>query len=90
MSVTVSGHLTRQGLVTPESAKRPKSSYIRFAAEQPNECWQSDFTHYRLAEGTDAEIVTWLDDHSRYALSARRCSLRFGPPSPSTASRHRH
>jgi transposase InsO family protein len=25
-------------------ALRPRSSYLRFAAEQPNECWQSDFT----------------------------------------------
>ena len=66
---TVSRCLTRQGLVTPEPAKRPKSSYIRFAAEMPNECWQSDFTHYPLADGTGTEILTWLDDHSRYALS---------------------
>jgi transposase InsO family protein len=65
---TVSRYLTRAGLVVPEPRKRPKSSYIRFAAEQPNECWQSDFTHYPLADGTDAEILTWLDDHSRYAL----------------------
>jgi integrase-like protein len=34
----------------------------------PNECWQSDCTHYRLADGADTEIITWLDDHSRYAL----------------------
>jgi transposase InsO family protein len=34
----------------------------------PNECWQSDFTHYPLADGTDTEILTWLDDHARYAL----------------------
>jgi transposase InsO family protein len=66
---TVSRYLTRAGLVTPEPKKRPKSSYIRFAAEQPNECWQSDFTHWPLADGTDSEILTWLDDHSRYALS---------------------
>jgi transposase InsO family protein len=39
------------------------------AAEMPNECRQSDFTHYPLAGGTDTEILTWLDDHSRYALS---------------------
>ena len=76
---TVSRHLTRQGLVTPEPAKRPKSSYIRFAAEQPNECWQSDFTHYRLAGGTDAEILTWLDDHSRYALSVTAHQPVTGP-----------
>jgi transposase InsO family protein len=78
-AATVSRHLTRQGLVTPEPAKRPKSSYIRFAAEQPNECWQSDFTHYRLAEGTDAEILTWLDDHSRYALSVTAHQPVTGP-----------
>jgi transposase InsO family protein len=66
---TVSRYLTRAGLVAPDPAKRPRSSYIRFAAELPNECWQSDFTHYPLAGGTGTEILTWLDDHSRYALS---------------------
>jgi transposase InsO family protein len=67
-AATVSRHLARAGLVIPEPAKRPRSSYLRFAAEQPNECWQSDFTHYRLAGGADTEIVGWLDDHSQYVL----------------------
>ena len=36
--------------------------------------WQTDFTHYRLIcpdgrPGADVEILTFLDDHSRYALS---------------------
>ena len=71
---TIARHLTAQGLVTPEPRKRPKSSYIRFQADQPNETWQADFTHYRLTRadgrpGTDVEILSWLDDHSRYALS---------------------
>ncbi len=57
------------GLVEPNAKKRPKSSYVRFAADLPNEMWQSDFTHWRLATGADTEIITWLDDHSRYALS---------------------
>jgi hypothetical protein len=68
-SATISRYLMRAGLVTSEPRKRPRSSYIRFAAGQPNECWQSDFTHYPLADGTDAEILTWLDDHSRYSRS---------------------
>jgi transposase InsO family protein len=68
-AATVSRTLTRQGLVTPDPSKRLKSSYLRFAAELPNECWQSDFTHCPLASGHDTEILTWLDDHSRYALS---------------------
>jgi len=61
--------LTRAGLVTPEPRKRPKRSYLRFQADLPNECWQADFTHWPLADGTDTEILTWLDDHSRYVLS---------------------
>lgn len=65
---TIHRILTRAGQVTPAPAKRPKASYLRFQAEMPNETWQSDFTHYRLATGADTEILTWLDDHSRYAL----------------------
>jgi transposase InsO family protein len=70
--------------VTPEPAKRPKSSYIRFEAEQPNETWQSDFTHYRLTRpdgtpGQDTEIITWLDDHSRYALHVTAHGQITGP-----------
>ncbi len=37
-AATVARYLTRQGLVVPEPRKRPRSSYLRFAAEQPNEC----------------------------------------------------
>ena len=66
---TVYRIVRRARLVTAEPNKKPKSSYIRFQAEQPNETWQADFTHHRLADGTDIEILTWLDDHSRYALS---------------------
>ena len=47
----ISRYLTRRGLVVPEPRKRPKSSYIRFAAEQPNECWQADFTATRSPAG---------------------------------------
>ena len=70
---TISRHLTARGLVIPEPKKGPRSSYIRFAAEMPNECWQSVFTHYRLTRpdgrpGPDCEILTWLDDCSRLAL----------------------
>jgi transposase InsO family protein len=76
---TISRYLARQGLVTRDPSKRPKSSYIRFAAEMPNECWQSDFTHYPLAGGAGTEILTWLDDHSRYALSLTAHHRVTGP-----------
>jgi transposase InsO family protein len=76
---TINRILVRAGAVTPDPSKRPKSSYIRFEADQPNETWQSDFTHYRLLDGTDAEILTWLDDCSRYALSVTAHARVTGP-----------
>jgi transposase InsO family protein len=70
-------------LVTPEPRKKPRASYIRFQADLPNECWQADFTHYRLATATDTdtdtEILTWLDDHSRFALCITAHARVTGP-----------
>jgi transposase len=56
---TIRRVLHAAGLVTPEPRKRPRSSYLRFEAAQPNQCWQSDFTHWPLAGGQDAEIINW-------------------------------
>ena len=67
-AATISRHLAKAGLIIPEPKKRPKSSYIRFAAAMPNETWQSDFTHHPLAGGADTEILTWLDDCTRMAI----------------------
>ncbi|GAB3229642.1 IS481 family transposase [Glycomyces halotolerans] len=78
-TATISRHLTRAGLVEPAPKKRPKSSYIRFEAAMPNECWQADFTHYRLAGGADTEILTWLDDCTRYALPVTAHDRVTGP-----------
>lgn len=83
------------GLVIAEPRKRPRSSYLRFEADLPNETWQSDFTHWHLAAGTGVEILTFLDDHARLALSVtaypvvtvqrvlhqfRETIAEFGPP----------
>ncbi len=100
---TVARHLTARGLVNPEPKKRPKSSYIRFEASMPNECWQADFTHYRLTRpdgrpGPDTEVLSWLDDCSRFALRitahtaspARSCTPSSRQPLPNTGVRPRH
>ena len=76
---TISRYLTAHGLVTPQPKKRPRSSSVRFQAALPNQTWQADFTHYRLADTTDAEILTWLDDHSRYALHVSAWPRVTGP-----------
>jgi transposase InsO family protein len=67
--------LSARGFVTPQPHKRPKSSWQRFCADAPNERWQLDITHYRLADGTpgvnvEVEILNILDDHSRLCLAA--------------------
>ena len=51
---------------------------MRFEATAPNECWQSDFTHWRLADGSEVEIIDWLDDHSRYLLGLTACTRVAG------------
>ena len=60
--------LTHAGRVKTQPQKRPKSSWTRFEADLPNETWQSDVTHLRLADSTDVEVISWLDDHSRFLL----------------------
>src|SRR3712207_3509569 len=39
-TATILRKLHRAGLITPQPHKRPRSSYVRFAAELPNETWQ--------------------------------------------------
>jgi transposase InsO family protein len=60
--------LTRHGAIIPQPRKRPKSATTRFTFGRPNECWQSDWTEWRLADGTAVAIAGTLDDHSRYLV----------------------
>jgi len=62
--------LSARGFVSPQPHKRPKSSYQRFAADAPNERWQLDITHYRLADDTEVEILNMIDDHSRLCVAS--------------------
>ena len=76
-AATVHRLLVREGLVEPAPAKRPKSSRCRFTYPRPNECWQSDWTHWQLADGTPVAIAGTLDDHSRL-MPGLRCGLGDG------------
>jgi len=62
--------LKRRGFVVAQPRKRPRSSFIRFEAALPNECWQSDMTHWSLADETHVEIVNVVDDHSRLCVAS--------------------
>jgi transposase InsO family protein len=61
--------LSRRGFVAPQPQKRPRSSWKMFCADQPNERWQADITHWGLADGAEVEILNILDDHSRLCLA---------------------
>ena len=63
--------LRRRGFVVPQPHKRPRSSFIRFEADLPNERWQSDVTHWHLSGGVEVEIINVIDDHSRLAVASR-------------------
>ena len=80
---TIRRRLIAAGRITPNPRKRPRSSYIRFQADLPNEMWQTDVTHYYLGpprpdQRNRAEILTWLDDHSRFVLSVTAHLPVFG------------
>lgn len=64
---TIRRYLIAAGRINPEPRKRPRSSFIRFQAELPNEMWQTDMCHVPTKSG-ESEILSWVDDHSRYAL----------------------
>jgi len=63
--------LARRGFIVPQPHKRPKSSYIRFEAQLPNETWQADTTHWHFEDDTDVEILNIIDDHSRLIVASK-------------------
>jgi transposase InsO family protein len=71
--------LKTRGFVTPQPHKRPRSSYVRFVAELPNECWQADITHVGVADGTGVEVLNVIDDHSRLCVAARALRVCKAP-----------
>jgi transposase InsO family protein len=76
---TVHRVLVRRGLVTPQPQKRPRSSWIRFESDLPNETWQSDMTHWHLVDDQPVEIINFVDDHSRAALSSEAVLVATAP-----------
>src|SRR5260370_28329310 len=52
--------LKRNGLITPQPHKRPRSSFVRFEANLPNETCQVDTTPCLLADGTPVDILNFL------------------------------
>ena len=64
--------LVRHGLIEPEARRRKKADYKRWERSRAMELWQMDIVGgVRLVDGWKASIVSGVDDHSRFVISAR-------------------
>jgi transposase InsO family protein len=64
--------LIRHGLVTAQARKRKRSDYKRWERSRAMELWQMDIVGgVRIVDGSEAKIVSGIDDHARFVVSAR-------------------
>lgn len=68
---TIHRILKRHGYVIEQPHKRPRSSWKRFEADQPNETWQLDYSHCYLNNNQRVAILTIIDDHSRFVIACK-------------------
>jgi putative transposase len=62
---TINRVLARHDLLERNPAKRPRSSFRRFAYARPRDCYQIDATNVRLTDGSLAAVFDVLDDCTR-------------------------
>ena len=64
--------LVRHGLIEPQRRRRKRSDYKRWERARAMELWQMDVMGGVMLPGDRrASIITGLDDHSRFVVSAR-------------------
>lgn len=71
--------LKARGFVTSQPHKRPRSSWVRFEADLPNERWQADVTHVQGADCTVFEVLNIIDDRSRLCVASRAFAVVRAP-----------
>jgi transposase InsO family protein len=70
--MTVYRVLVRHGLISPGSRRRRRGDYRRWEREAPMALWQLDIVgRVWLTGGTEAKVITGVDDHSRYCVIAQ-------------------
>ena len=63
--------LIRHQLIDPKRRRRRRSDYKRWERSRAMELWPMDVTGgVRLADGSRPSVVTGIDDHSRFCVSA--------------------
>jgi transposase InsO family protein len=68
---TVYRILVRHGLIEPRSRRRKRNDYLRWERDAPMQLWQLDIVGgVFLVDGTECKVVTGVDDHSRFCVTA--------------------
>ena len=63
--------LLRAGVIDPATRDRRSRKWKRWERGAPMELWQMDVVGgFPLADGTSAKVLTGIDDHSRFCVSA--------------------
>ncbi len=63
--------LVRHGLIDPTKRRRRREHYKRWERSRSMELWQMDIMGgVKLEDGSELKIITGLDDHSRFCVSA--------------------
>jgi transposase InsO family protein len=63
--------LVRHHLVDPQKRRRHREDYRRWERSRSMELWQMDIMGgVMLGDGRELKIITGIDDHSRYCISA--------------------
>jgi transposase InsO family protein len=72
--------LVRHGLIEPQARRKRRADYKRWERARSMELWQMDVVGgVMLADGWNASVVSGVDDHSRFCVSAlvvRRATAR--------------
>lgn len=72
--------LVRHRLIDPQQRRKRRSDYKRWERSRAMELWQMDITGgVFLVHGSELKVVTGVDDHSRFCVSAhvvRRATAR--------------
>jgi len=73
--------LLRHGLVDGKKRKRRRADYRRWERGRAMELWQMDVMGgVHLADGLELKVVTGLDDHSRFIVSAKMVARATARP----------
>ena len=63
--------LVRHGLITPQARRRTRADYKRWERSRAMELRQMDVGGgVRLVDGSESKVITGLDDHARFCVSA--------------------